>query len=133
MLGSMFNGIIFICKNSLISIFCMPCHANVVNKYCMTKHAFVVSLPHTYIIMVKDLDPKVKELLEKIGAQVRIMRKESSSLDYKKYAKEELPIGIATYWRIEKGENDYHISNLLQVLLNYPDKKLSDFFKEAGL
>ncbi len=108
-------------------------YANLVNMFCITKHAFVISLPHTYIIMDKDLDPKVKELLEKIGAQVRTMRKESSKLDYKKYAKEELPIGIATYWRIEKGNGDYHISNLLQVLLNYPDKKLSEFFKDAGL
>ena len=83
--------------------------------------------------MDKDLDPKVKELLEKIGTQVRTMRKESSSLDYKKYAKDELPIGSATYWRIEKGSGDYHISKLLHVLLNYPDLKLSDFFKEAGL
>ena len=83
--------------------------------------------------MDKDLDPKVSVLLEKIGTQVRTMRKESSSLDYKKYANTELPIGSATYWRIEKGSGDYHISKLLHVLLKYPDLKLSDFFKEAGL
>lgn len=80
----------------------------------------------------KELDPVVKEILEKIGAQVRTMRKASSDLDYKKYAREELPIGIATYWRIEKGTHDYNVSNLLQVLLKY-NLKLSDFFKEAGL
>lgn len=83
--------------------------------------------------MDKELNPEIVEILKKIGAQVRKERKESSDLDYKKYAKEELPIGIATYWRIEKGSGDYHISNLLQVILNYPNKKLSVFFKDAGL
>jgi hypothetical protein len=83
--------------------------------------------------MDKELDPEVKEVLEKIGALVRTKRKESSSLDYKKYAKAELPIGIATYWRIEKGNGDYHISNLIHVILKYPELKLSKFFEDAGL
>jgi hypothetical protein len=81
---------------------------------------------------VKELDPEVQDILEKIGAQVRTMRKASSDLDYKKYAKEELPIGIATYWRIEKGTHDYVVSKLIHVLLKH-NLKLSDFFKEAGL
>lgn len=80
-----------------------------------------------------DLNPDIKEVLEKIGAQVRTMRKASSSLDYKEYARHELPIGAATYWRVEKGNGDYHISNLLHVLLKYPDLKLSEFFEAAGL
>lgn len=80
----------------------------------------------------KELDPEVKAILEKIGAQVRTMRKASSELDYKKYAMEELPIGSATYWRIEKGNGDYNCSNLIHVLLKH-NLKLSDFFKEAGL
>ena len=83
--------------------------------------------------MDKELDPEVKEVLEKIGALVRTKRKESSSLDYKKYAKAELSMGSATYWRIEKGNGDYHISNLIHVILKYQELKLSDFFKEAGL
>lgn len=81
---------------------------------------------------VKELDPEVKEIMEKIGALVRTKRKESSDLDYKKYARQELPIGSATYWRIEKGNGDYNFSNLINVLLKH-NLKLSDFFKEAGL
>lgn len=80
----------------------------------------------------KELDPEVRDILEKIGALVRTKRKESSDLDYKKYARQELPIGSATYWRIEKGNGDYNFSNLIHVLLKH-NLKLSDFFKEAKL
>ena len=83
--------------------------------------------------MDKDLDPDVKEVLEKIGAQVKKMRKANSTLDYQKFAKKELPIGTIKYYRIERGYGDYHISNLLKVLRHYPDLKISDFFNAAGL
>jgi len=107
---------------------------NIVNIFCTAKRAFVLSLIHTFIIMDNDLDPKVKEVLEKIGAQVRKKRKKQSNpMDYKEYAKENLPIGQNTYLRIEQGNGDYHISNLIHVLLKYPDLKISEFFEEAGL
>ena len=83
--------------------------------------------------MDKDLDPDIKVVLEKVGAQIKKMRKANSLLDYREFAKNELPIGIITYYRIEKGYGDYHISNLLKVLRHYPDLKISDFFKAAGL
>ena len=83
--------------------------------------------------MNKELDPEVKEVLETIGKLVRTKRKENSSLDYKNYANTELPFGSATYWRIEKGVGDYHISNLIHVIMKYPNLKLSEFFLEAGL
>ncbi len=82
---------------------------------------------------VKELDPMVKEILEKVGNQVKHLRKTKVKQHYKDFANNKLPMGQNTYLRIEKGNGDYHISNLIQVVLNYPDLKLSKFFKDAGL
>lgn len=83
--------------------------------------------------MSTELDPKTIEILRKIGTYLREQRKLNSKLDYKAYAKKELEVGMNTYLRMERGNRDYHISNLIKVINHYPEFKLSEFFAEAGL
>jgi hypothetical protein len=75
----------------------------------------------------------VQDSLKAIGRYLRDQRKRNSDLDYKNYAKKEIGIGMNTYLRMESGSGDYNISNLIKVINKYPNLKLSDFFREAGL
>ena len=74
----------------------------------------------------------ILEIMEKIGEQVRELRKSSTDKPYSDFAINTLKINKNTYFRIEKGKMDYNISWLLKIL-NHHDIKLSQFFEDAGL
>ena len=82
--------------------------------------------------MQKKLDPEIADALIRIGDQIKLLRKNRTSLNYKKLS-EELKIGQNTYLRIEKGNADYNLGNLISILFYYKDVKLSDLFRDAGL
>ena len=82
--------------------------------------------------MNKELKPEISDALIRIGDQIKLLRKNQTSMHYKKLAKE-LSIGQNTYLRIEKGNGDYNLGNLISILNYYPDVKLSDLFRDAGL
>ena len=82
--------------------------------------------------MQKKLEPEITDALISIGDQIKQLRKCRTSLNYKKLS-EELKIGQNTYLRIEKGNGDYNLGNLISILSYYPDVKLSDLFRDAGL
>jgi hypothetical protein len=81
----------------------------------------------------KEVDPYLKEILEKVGEQVTLLRKSNSKLNYKDYADDVLKMSKNTYQRIEYGSGDYNIGNLVKIISHYPDQKLSKIFKKAGL
>lgn len=85
------------------------------------------------LTMSTKLDPQSQKILKAIGDCMRDLRKLNSPLDYKSFASNEVIVGMNTYLRMEKGNGDYNISSLLKVINYYPDLKLSEFFKEAGL
>lgn len=82
--------------------------------------------------MQKELKPETADALVRIGDQIKSLRKNRTKLNYKKLSNE-LKIGQNTYLRIEKGNGDYNLSNLFSILDYYPDVKLSDLFRDAGL
>jgi transcriptional regulator with XRE-family HTH domain len=82
--------------------------------------------------MHKKPEPEIADTLIKIGNQIKYLRKNRTSLNYKKLS-EELKIGQNTYLRIEKGNGDYNLGNLISILNYYQDVKLSDLFRDAGL
>ncbi|MCF8380089.1 MAG: helix-turn-helix domain-containing protein [Bacteroidales bacterium] len=82
--------------------------------------------------MNKKLEPEVADALIRIGNQIKLLRKDRTNFHYKDLA-EELSIGQNTYLRIEQGKYNYQIGNLISILKYYPDVKLSDLFRDAGL
>ena len=74
-----------------------------------------------------------KGYLSKIGKQVRKLRKEKTQLGYIDFAKK-VKLNKKTYYKIERGEGDYNISNLIKIISYYsPDISLTKFFYDAGL
>lgn len=82
--------------------------------------------------MASNIDPDILEIMEKIGEQVRELRKSSTDKPYSDFATNTLEINKNTYFRIEQGKMDYNISWLLKIL-NHHDIKLSQFLMDAGL
>lgn len=82
--------------------------------------------------MQQNIDPQLKEILVKIGDQVRLLRKTNTNLDYKKHAAE-LKLSDKTLLRIEHGSDNYLIGSLIKILQSYEDVKLSKFFQDCGL
>lgn len=78
--------------------------------------------------MVKELDKSQEELLKQIGAAVRRLRKEKTKLNSEDFAKS-IKLEKKTYYRIERGNQDYNISSLLKVLVHWK-KNLNDFLKD---
>lgn len=74
--------------------------------------------------MVKELDKSQEELLKQIGSELRRLRKENTDLNSEKFAKRVI-MEKKTYYRIERGNQDYNISSLLKVLL-YWKKNLNN-------
>jgi len=82
--------------------------------------------------MATNIDPDILEIMEKIGEQVRELRKSSTDKPYSDFATNTPEINKNTYFRIEQGKMDYNISWMLKILKHH-DIKLSQFFKDAGL
>ena len=82
--------------------------------------------------MAQAINPVHQEWLVKIGKQVRKLRKEQAKLGYIKFA-EKICIDKKTYYKIERAEGDYNITNLMRVISFYPKLTLQEFFKETGL
>ena len=73
-----------------------------------------------------------QELLIKIGAHLRKLRKEYFKCGYIEFA-HKVGMDKKTYYNLERGEKDYNIGNFLKVLSTYSNISLSQFFKDAGL
>ncbi|MBN1415658.1 MAG: hypothetical protein JW973_11200 [Bacteroidales bacterium] len=86
--------------------------------------------------MKKDIDPELKEVLLKVGNQVRELRKNNSDKGYLKFAediqKQGIQVSKNTLYRVETGSGDYNLLSLISLLKHY-NVKVSDFFKECGL
>ena len=72
-------------------------------------------------------------VLEKIGIEIRALRIRHGKKNYMSFAKDELGMNKNTYLRIENGEGDYTIGKLIHILSYYPDERLSDILRKAGL
>ena len=87
-------------------------------------------------IMKKDIDPELKDVLIKVGEQVRKLRKTNSDKGYASFAKEIQEMGVQvsknTLYRLETGNGDYDFLSLVSILKHF-DVKVSDFFGECGL
>jgi hypothetical protein len=81
----------------------------------------------------KEIDPQIKQVLEKIGEQVKVLRKNHGKKNYISFAKDDLVMNKNTYLKIENGTGDYNIGKLIKIMSRYPDVKLSKIFKKAGL
>ena len=74
-----------------------------------------------------------KDILIKIGQQLRKMRKQHHKIGYIEFAEEIVRIDKKTYYNLERGERDYKIGNLLKVLSHYPNYSMEQFFRDAEL
>ena len=74
-----------------------------------------------------------QDILIKIGAQLRKMRKQQFKVGFIKFAEEIVHMDKKTYYNLERGERDYKIGNMLKVLSYYPDYTLEHFFHDAEL
>lgn len=87
-------------------------------------------------LMKKDIDPELKEVLLKVGNQVRELRKNNSDKGYLKFAEDIQKRGVQvsknTLYRIETAGGDYNLLSLISLLKHF-NVKVSDFFKECGL
>ena len=82
--------------------------------------------------MAQAINPFHQEWLVKIGRHVRKLRKERTKMGYIEFA-EQIGLDKKTYYKIERGEGDYNITNLMRVISYYPKLTLQEFFKETGL
>ena len=83
-------------------------------------------------VMAQAIDPIHQEWLVIIGKQVRKLRKEQTTMGYIEFAKQ-IGLDKKTYYKIERGEGDFNITNLMRVISYYPKLTLQEFFKETGL
>lgn len=82
--------------------------------------------------MQQNIDPQLKEILEKIGSQVRSLRKTQTNYNYKNHALQ-MNMSDKTLLRIEHGSDNYLIGSLIKILQSYEDMTLSKFFQDCGL
>ena len=86
--------------------------------------------------MKKDIDPELKEVLLKVGKQIRKLRNDNSDNGYLKFAediqKQGVQVSKNTLYRMETGSGDYNLLSLLS-LLKHLDVKASEFFREVGI
>ncbi|MFW5983533.1 MAG: helix-turn-helix domain-containing protein [bacterium] len=78
--------------------------------------------------MVLDLSNSEKRKLIIIGERIKTLRKNRTNLSYKKFA-ELINMNKNTYYRIERGEGDYTIIQLLRIL-SYYGISMEEFFTE---
>lgn len=87
-------------------------------------------------LMKKDIDPELKEVLLKVGEQVRKLRNEKSDKGYLKFAediqKQGIQVSKNTMYRMETGSGDYNLLSLISLLKHF-NINASDFFKTCGL
>lgn len=83
--------------------------------------------------MIIDDKPEFEEVLKRIGQQIELLRTTHTDYNFKQLAKELQVITKNTYLRIERGDGDYTFLNLLSIVRYYPDVKLSDLLRDAGL
>ena len=77
--------------------------------------------------MVLDISKQDKKKLIEIGEKVRKLRKEKTKNNLKEMAKI-LSMDKKTYYRIERGEGDYYITNLLKIAF-YHEISLAELFE----
>jgi len=78
--------------------------------------------------MKNELSPENIEYLKKVGERVKQLRKSRTNLSYTDFA-EEVELHRNTYWRLENGSYDFHITTLKKILDHYKIT-MSEFFKE---
>lgn len=78
--------------------------------------------------MKNDLSPEIADQLLEIGNKIRELRKVRTNYNYKELSKE-IGIGQNTYLRIEKGNGDYNIGNLIKILNYYGDVNTNQILK----
>ncbi|MFW5879206.1 MAG: helix-turn-helix domain-containing protein [bacterium] len=69
---------------------------------------------------------------KRLGKVVRHLRKNRTNLDYISFA-ETIGLNKKSYYRIERGYGDYHISSLLKIITYYGNLSLEEFFKMTEL
>ena len=82
--------------------------------------------------MAQAINPVHQEWLVIIGKQVRKLRKEQTTMGYIEFAKQ-IGLDKKTYYKIERGEGEFNITNLMRIISFYPEMTLGEFFAEAEL
>jgi len=67
-----------------------------------------------------------------IGKQVRKLRKEKTDLSYIDFA-EKIGMNRKTYYKVERGQEEYYLSTLIRIISYYEDISLESFFREIEL
>ena len=81
--------------------------------------------------MKRELEPELLDDLQKLGEQIKLLRKNKTNLNFRELSKQ-TKISERTYLRIENATDDYSFSSLWETA-RYFDIKLSDLFRQAGL
>jgi transcriptional regulator with XRE-family HTH domain len=76
----------------------------------------------------KEISPEHQQVLDKIGAKLMKMRKESG-LSYPKLA-HQIGMNKNSYYLIEQSKNNFGLVNLM-LILNYYGISLSEFLKDV--
>ena len=75
---------------------------------------------------------KVDHRLVVIGKQVRKLRKEKTDLSYIDFA-EKVGMDKKTYYKVERGQEEYYLSTLIRIISYYEDISIESFFREIEL
>ena len=78
--------------------------------------------------MKEEISTDNKKYLKQVGERVKQLRKSRTNLSYSDFA-EKVELHRNTYFRIESGSHDFHITTLKKILDHY-HITMSDFFKE---
>ncbi len=81
---------------------------------------------------MQEIDTQTSEWLEKIGLQIRQLRKERANIGYALFAKK---VGMSknTILKVEMGQQEYYLSTLMRILSYYPDVSMEQFFQDLEL
>jgi len=82
--------------------------------------------------MRSDDSAKVDKRLTIIGDQVRRLRKEKTDLSYIDFAAK-IGMNKKTYYKVERGLEEYYLSTLIRIIAFYEDITLESFFRETEL
>ncbi len=81
--------------------------------------------------MKSEKSTKVDQRLTIIGNHVRKLRKETG-MNYIDFAKE-IGMDKKTYYKVERGKEEYYLTTLMRILDYYPNISLESFFQDIIL
>ena len=82
--------------------------------------------------MAQSVDDLHQEWLLTIGKHIRKLRKERTAMGYIEFA-EKIGMDKKTYYKIERGEGNFNITNLMRIVSFYKEMTMQEFFAEAEL